>query len=75
MISNDRLRRAFIEKGSPTQEILGRVGWDSKESARLLRGLGLQSYGKRGYTNNRIGEETALLLAEALDLDPVDIGL
>jgi hypothetical protein len=77
------LQEAFKESGLTLSEVCFRIGWTVRrdrhgcagDTARLSRALGLQpqtssiSRGTR-YINRRVRYETAVRIAEALDLDP-----
>ena len=72
-VPNRRLRRAYLESGMTGREACDRLGWKASEISRVLRSLGLAPNG--GRYNTHVLEPTALQLAEAFGLDPVDIGL
>jgi hypothetical protein len=69
-------------------EVARRCGWDRQrsqasrgkrvpDSSRVARYLGINTYNSRGYRKRRshINYDEAVLLAEAIGADPVDVGL
>lgn len=75
------LREAYLRavaNGETEHAIASRMGWVHSNGhgdvRRLKRTLGLMPQGK-GYTNTRMAYHNAVLLAKALNLDPVDVGV
>lgn len=79
------LREAFEASGLTPSTVARRLGWmkysghTDPDVTRLRRALGIAPViaartGAR-YTNQRIGYDLALLIARALNIDPVDVGL
>jgi hypothetical protein len=77
------LREAFEQSGLTLSEVCRRLGWYcpkvnrpslGPDTARLRRALGTQHHG-RGYVNRRIGYDLAARIAEAIGVDPVEVGL
>lgn len=86
MISNELLREKFLRQekiGEVTAaEVAGRCGWEAPEkktgrmkpdSSRVNRTLGVVA--ENGTFRTEITEESAVLLARALHLDPWEVGL
>jgi hypothetical protein len=77
------LREAFLASGLTASEVCYRIGWlrgnRRGDTARLQSVLGLRQFTKNTKgcraTAKRINYPNAVLIARALDLDPVDIGL
>jgi hypothetical protein len=81
------LREAFLASGISISEVSRRLGWTCRRSdrpghkadtARLKRALGMQRERvcvRGGYLNRRIGYDLAARIADAIDVDPVDVGL
>jgi hypothetical protein len=80
------LREAFEQSGLTLSEVCRRLGWycskvkrpgTGPDTSRLRRTLGMQphssSYGP--YVNRRIGYDLAARIAEAIGVDPVEVGL
>ncbi len=75
------LREAFVRSGLPAAELCHRPEWYWKgggaDTTRLLRALGLKPYTCRGrHTCARtIGIDRAALIADALNVDPFEVGI
>lgn len=75
------LRAAFVRSGLTTSEVCNRMGWKnpdgSPDTTRLLRALGLKAHVSRGYRTcaQRINIDRAALIADALNVDPFEVGL
>lgn len=77
------LRDAFLASGLSFSEVCRRLGWycarrdrpsgRKPDTARLKRALGMQR--DRGHFSWRIGYDHAARIAEAIGVDPVDVGL
>lgn len=81
-VPNDALRQAFLESPMSAAEVARAVGWfDSKggcaDGTRVRRTLGLRPAHENGQARvyQRVGSRNAVKIAEALGLDPVEIGL
>lgn len=79
-IENRELRRAFRRSGASAAEVAARIGWTrvhrgavGPDGSRVRRALGIAA--TDGVTQWTVSAEVALLLAAALSLDPVDVGL
>ena len=81
--------RAQVASGLTAYEVARRVGWWAKrrdpktpqaDASRVMRALGLRddvtTHHGRKYCSRRqtVGYETALSLADAIGIDPVEIG-
>lgn len=82
-VANFRLRREFLERrelGWLTQDTVARrMGWLNKhghpDGTRVLRVLGIvNGHNCRGL-QRKVARETAVKLAEALNVDPWQVGL
>lgn len=81
-VNNAELREAFLNSPFNAGQVAKSCGWlkdgVTGDSSRVLRPLGLKAY-KNGQgmttTNRNIDYDNALKIAEALGLDPVDVGL
>lgn len=81
------LREAFLNSGLGPAELARRLNWfDSKgnaDASRLNRQLGIQTYQlsstkkryKHTFRRQKMSYDTALKIAEAMHLDPIDVGL
>lgn len=82
------LRDAFLASGLTAYEVATRLGWTRKrknlsgdygDHSRLMRRLGLQTYHcpRRGgtFTQERMHYDVALAIAEAIGVDPHEVGL
>lgn len=78
------LREAFEESGMTTGQVAQRLGWfrahdGFPDRSRFLRAIGVyHSYkggARRRYFRVNTSYVTAVAIAEALGLDPVDVGL
>lgn len=84
-VSNEPFREAFLRSTTTASDIARAVGWFSTNGApdgpRVTRALGLSntsvstSKGGGSQVRKSISYETALLLAEALCLDPYEAGI
>ena len=78
------LQDAYQERGISPSELARRMGWvydtpgrrNRADSGRVLRYLGLKPDVGRGFRKYRetITYDMLLALAEAMDVDPVDVG-
>lgn len=81
------LREAFLASGRSAVEVAGALGWihqgattvKGRDGRRVLRALGIRPY-SRGHGRGMVYQQTcsykrAILLAEAIGVDPVDVGL
>jgi hypothetical protein len=66
-------REAFEQSGLSLSEIARRCGWTRVDQPRAGRALGFHR--DHGEYRQRLRYETAVALMEALDLDPIDVGL
>jgi hypothetical protein len=74
-VDNSALRDYFLNSGLSATEVARRCNWTKPgNSSRVLRALGVRPY-KDDICNKRIKIENALLLAEAMGADPIDVGL
>lgn len=81
------LRDAFERSGITSIELAKRLGWftggnDPKpDGSRVVRTLGIKPSGKgskpvtRSLEDKMVSYDNAVLLADALGLDPVDVGV
>lgn len=74
------LRDRVVElhkRGVSYAEMCGRIGWDMNDTSRLTRRVGLVPIVKDGqhYWTKGISASEALVMGEALSLDPIDLGL
>lgn len=86
LVDNSRLREAFLERDMTAGEVARNMGWARKRSgwdvikaddSRVLRSLGLRGYVSNGrkIVRSKIEYDTAVQLALAMHLDPVDVDL
>jgi hypothetical protein len=76
-VSNLGLRQAFEASTETASAIARRAGYvyrGKPDVTHVKRALGLKP-DTEGYVRTRIREATAKRLTEALNLDPVDVGL
>jgi hypothetical protein len=71
MVPVGRLREAFEASDVSASELARRLGWFKPDSGRVRRAL----FGLPSRPGGFVRAETAGALAEALGLDPVDVGL
>lgn len=83
------LREAFLASGMTKGDVCRRLGWTKAraghgpaDTSRLGRALGMQLLapgrarpGRARYMNRTISYELAARIAEAIGVDPVDVGL
>lgn len=74
------LAEAFLSSGLSLVEVCQRLDWSKRHTTNLRRSLGLApcwNPAARANTSwaQRIGYDHAVRIAEALDVDPVDVGL
>jgi hypothetical protein len=81
-IDNRSLREHYLEKrlfrGEGYENSICEIlGWDRREVHRIRQYLGLAPYNSKGkkMTRRRVSRDTARILGNAMDLDPVDYGL
>lgn len=84
MVPNKPLREAFLSSGITATELAWRLGyirhrgrWVGDE-APVRRALGIHAHSTHGYPKRlqeHMGEKLALRYAEALNLDPHELGL
>ena len=74
----DGLREAFERSGLTSGELARRLGWTKPDGYRVYRQLGLTAHHThRGRVEYRqtMSYRRALEIAQALGVDPVDVGL
>ena len=73
----DGLREAFERSGLTSGELARRLGWTKPDGYRVYRQLGLTPHHSRGHVEFRqtMSYDRALEIANALGVDPVDVGL
>jgi len=85
-IDNGALREAFLASGLTAGAVADLLGWTYRrghrarnDGSRVRRALGLKlergRSGEEWRLRRTVSSETALLLADALGVDPVEIGL
>lgn len=82
-VAVDPLRQAFAASDLSVREVARRAGYDWSHVNRILTGSPQYVYrvradgSRKRYTSVRhsIAYETATRIAEAMNLDPVDVGL
>lgn len=73
LVSNAPIRKAFEESEMTVSEVANRVYPGKKASTRVGRMLGV--YDDNGRWQTEVTATKARQLLEAMDLDPVDVGL
>lgn len=79
------LREAFLRlqrsRGLTTSELAQRLGWtrpvrgrQAPDATSVKRALGLAAHPTNGRRRQTVSYDLAVLLVEAMDLDPVDLG-
>ena len=76
---NEPVREAFLASGRTLSSVCRRLGWVRQDNgcadtSRLARRLGLLP-SKGGYVHSHLHYALAAEIVEALDLDPVDVGV
>jgi hypothetical protein len=80
-VDSTPLRDAFERSGLSASELCVRLNWRQRcgkpDTSRLKRALGLMPMwsGGRAACSARIGLDRAALIADALNLDPREVGL
>jgi hypothetical protein len=79
------LREAFLKSGLTLSDVALAAGWIQKhrgkreggDSSRAARYLGLKPWTTRGNRSFRshVSYETAVVLARAMNVDPIDVGI
>lgn len=77
LVDNTALREAFLASGMSKNAVARRAGMDDSQSSRALGVLPLRDKRRPGvvYYNKRCTYETAVKLAAAIGVDPVDVDL
>lgn len=76
------LQAAFLHSGLTASEVCRRMEWyrpdGGADTSRLMRALGLlpnASHGQQGKCAQRIGVARVALIADALNVDPWEVGI
>lgn len=88
MIDNAPIRKAFERSGLAPSTVALRIGWTASvkrprfekrgDTTRLKRMLGMQDMIRKDgstYRQQVISEGVAVMILEAMNVDPVDVGL
>ena len=81
----DELQRAFLDSGLAASEVARRCGWMAMnrgrkrpDQSRFLRLIGLRDYSpatRANHPKTHLRVDIALKICEAMNIDPMDVGL